>query len=1162
MRWLARLALAAVLAMPVSGQAAPPAEPGREALPLSSAQRATLAAHPVLRLGVESDWAPIEFIDERGVYSGVISSYMRAIEQSLGIRIEVVRKDTWSEVLKAFAAGEIDAISAMGVTEERRATMRFTQPYIRFTDGIIVRSNEPYIERLKDFPVGKRLAVVEGYGSSERAAASHPQLVVVPVRTTAEALLAVSTNRADIAVASLASAYFLTQNKGLSNLRVAANFDEYEQSMSMALRPELEALIPLLNTALSSIKPGEQEAMRAMWTRVPIDRGIAKRTVLIWVIAGAAALLLMAAWILWLLSRQRHARQLLQRAETAEAQFRAMIDAMPALFWTLRIESGRPAQFTFFGDRVITHTGFDLDETGTCGFDEGVRYMTAEDRQRIQQLLDQHGRLLTPLRFEHRLDSGPLEGRWAYVQALPRRLRNHIVWYGCTTDISARKSLEAALEQSRNQLAELAAGVPGALWQFRHEADGRQYYSYMSDGIVGITGRTPAETNQLMLDKSFVSVHPDDLPILKSLMQRLTEKPGIDEARYRLRTSDGGWKWVQVAAHAMPVGADGARVSNGITLDASRAHETEQALRFERQQLRDMADNLSGALWRLRRRSNGQFVVDYISEGVVGVLGYTAAKLMQAKVHNFDHIVEADRPLMMAALAASADTGQPLEIEYSVQTASGSIERLFARAAVRQEGSETIWTGVLLNVSERHRLQQQLADVRGRIEDIAANFPGAIFQMHRAPDGRARYTYVSEGITTLTGRPPRTQDGRESLDNLDNIFADDRAVVRDAVLRTLKDGGSTQFDYRLIHASGQLRWVHCALTARPQADGSAILNGLLLDAGEAKRLEAELRGATERAELANRAKTRFLSNMSHEIRTPMNAVIGLAHIAMTSETNPVQAERIGKIHRAGKALLKLLNDILEYSRLDAGKYTPVVAGFRLDELQEGLRLFCAPAAEAKGLRFTIDCSPDAPMHWRGDATRIQQVLLNLLTNAIKFTDAGSVTLLVQPIFTGTPGLSFEVRDTGIGMSADEVKRVFEAFEQASGEIERRHGGSGLGLSISRELVQALGGSITVQSKPGAGSVFSVSLPLQLGAATPAAAPQPDLDARLARLGEHLANGETSAARAALQALRTTLLSQGREPELHRLERLLAAFDFEAAQVELVQLRMRWRSPPR
>ncbi|MDO9453619.1 MAG: transporter substrate-binding domain-containing protein [Stagnimonas sp.] len=1152
-RWLCVL-LAAVL-LPAAAQS-PPEEIAR--LQLTAEQQAVLAAHPKLRLGVETDWAPIEFIDADGRYSGVVSSYMRALEDRLGIQFEIVHKHSFSEMLSAFERGEIDVLSAITRTDARAQSMRFSVPYIYFTDGIIVRSDEPYIERLRDFPAGRRLAVVEGYSSNASAASKNPQLVSIPVRTSEEALFAVSTGRADIAVASLAVAYHLTQNKGLTNLRVAANFDEQQGSMAIAVRPGLQALVPIFNAVLDSIPQEQRNAMREEWTHVQIDRGVARGTVLWWTVAALAGFAVLAAWVILLLSQQRRRTQLLHRAEEAEMQFRAMIDAMPAIFWTLRIERGRPPLFTFYGDRPDDLNAA-LPRERDISFEEGTQFMLDEERQQLRDLLDAHGETLSTFQREHRLRSPQPGGGigWALSQGVPRKDKAGITWHGCTLDITNRKTLEADLERSRSQLQELAAGVPGALWQFKREADGRQYYSYLSEGIVDITGRTPEQTNQLMMDKSFAAVHPDDHHLVRQLLQRAPNEPGIAEARYRLRTAQGEWKWVQVAARAMPVGPDGVLVWNGVTLDATSIVETETALRFERQRLQDLADSLPGALWRLRRTTEGTFKFVYVSEGVVNLAGRTAAEIMAGQVQPFDEILPEYRARAQAVMEASVGSGAPIEMEYPVHSASGGVEWLYVRGNLRVEQGEPVWTGVLLNVSERHRLQEQLADVSNRIEDIAANFPGGIFQVHQKPDFEARFTYASEGVAKLAGPMPLAADGREQLEAFANVHPDDREHVRATCRSLVCDGSSTQLDFRTLHADGKARWVHCAMTARAHPESGILVNGLMLDAESTKQLEADLHAARDRAEAASRTKSRFLANMSHEIRTPMNAVIGLAHIAMTSETNPVQAERIGKIHKAGKALLKLLNDILEYSKLDAGKFTPTVAPFDLREMKESLRLFCAHAAEAKGLQFEIDSPADLNMHWLGDATRIQQVLLNLLTNAIKFTDAGHVKLVVRPLSDTLRGLRFKVCDTGIGMSATEVKRVFEAFEQASGDIERRHGGSGLGLSISQELVHALNGRISVESTPGKGTEFMVDLPLRAAASTPATKPQGDVDSRLQRLATQLQQRDSTGARNSLSALRMVLIPQGRDGELHALERLLAGFDIEAAQIELMRLAARW-----
>ncbi len=1128
-------------------------------LDLSAEQRALLAAHPVLRLGVESNWPPIEFVDEQGQYSGVVSSYMRSLEQQLGIRLEVVRKDSFDEVLKAFERGEIDVLSALIETEQRRSTMAFSRPYINFTIGLIVRIDEPYVERLAEVAPGRRLAVVQGYGSNELAASNHPQLVAVPVRTTHEALIAVATNRADIAVAPLAAAYQIIQHEGFGNLRVAANFDEFEQTMAMAVRPQLSALVPAFDAALAAITPAERDAMREQWTKVPIDRGVSRQAVLRGTVLALATLAVLSGWLAWLLAQQRRNR-LLQRADAAETQLRAVFAAVPATFWRLKVETSRPAVFTYFSGPDQPENLL-FDGNVQYSFEEGTRRLLPEDRQRFQYLLERHGPALTPFRFEYRVSGITGAEGWALMQAVPKRERGVLVWYGCALDISERKQLEAALEQSRNQLEELAAGVPGALWQFRKEPDGFQHYSYMSEGIVHITGRTAEQTNQLMKDKSFVSVYPDDLPILQNLMQRLTEKPGIEEARYRLRTLDDGFRWVQVAARAMPVGADGAIVWNGITLDATRIQQTEEALRQERERLEDLADSFVGALWRMSRSDEGVLRFDYVSKGIESLTGNTPEVILSGQINPLQRIAAADRGRVIAALDHSAESLTPLEVEFAYQRHDGSEFRLALRAGVRRIDGRPVWTGVGFDTTERHRLALALDEAHARIEDITSSFPGAIFQMMRTPEGAVRFTYMSENIRSITGRPAGMVLNKPELPFL-VMHPDDRERVRAVIDEAGQALASAHVEYRLRTEAGDYRWVTASFTARPQPDGAVVWNGVLLDASEQKRLEAELRAAGEAAEAGSRAKTRFLAHMSHEIRTPMNAVIGLAHLAMTSATDPLQAERIGKVHSAGRALLKLLNDILEYSRLDARKVTPKIAPFDLHELKAALRLFCAPAAETKGLGFVIDCETDMPMHWLGDATRIQQVLLNLITNAIKFTDSGSVTLVICGLAPGQSGLCLEVHDTGIGMSAAELTRVFDAFEQASGDTERRHGGSGLGLSICKALVETLGGRLSVESAQGQGTRFRVELPLQA-----AQMPRPLTPAQrnevlqaLARLAEHVRHRDIAAARNTLQALRLALMPQDQGQEIHALERMLADFDFDAARIEMTRLRSRWSGP--
>ncbi|HTX48601.1 MAG TPA: ATP-binding protein [Caulobacteraceae bacterium] len=246
---------------------------------------------------------------------------------------------------------------------------------------------------------------------------------------------------------------------------------------------------------------------------------------------------------------------------------------------------------------------------------------------------------------------------------------------------------------------------------------------------------------------------------------------------------------------------------------------------------------------------------------------------------------------------------------------------------------------------------------------------------------------------------------------------------------------------------------------------------------EKRRVEDELvasRIAVEAAEAASRLKSQFLANMSHEIRTPLNAVIGMAQVMEREELTPVQAERLAAIRDSGHALLQILNDVLDLSKIEAGELELVEADFDVADLVERTRAAFSGAAAAKGLIMSAQVAPGADGCWRGDAARLRQILSNLISNAIKFTDRGRVTLVVE---RQPDGLMFSVRDTGIGISPKALPRLFSKFSQVDDSNTRRFGGTGLGLAISRELAQMMGGDIEVESHSGAGSTFRLTIPL-------------------------------------------------------------------------------------
>ena len=534
---------------------------------------------------------------------------------------------------------------------------------------------------------------------------------------------------------------------------------------------------------------------------------------------------------------------------------------------------------------------------------------------------------------------------------------------------------------------------------------------------------------------------------------------------------------VPVEYSSFPI-REGGEVTGAVVtvVDITERKRGEEKLRESEQLFRSIFENSQIGIGLLKIDSQEHFS----NRALHDMLGYKAEEL--SRIEQWDEIVPLEERAAGAQRYAELVQGkrETDEFEQHFIRRDGRIVVCNGRFRLLRDaaGNPQYVVDLKEDITERKRAEEAMQESEQLFRSIFENSPVGI-GLHNVR--KAEY-FTNQALHEMLGC---THEDLTSVEKWDQVVHPDQRVSSAKRYKELLEG---KYDYdeweqhfirrdgRIVIADGTFSVI------RDTAGNPQYLLNTTKDITDRKQAEADLVTAKEQAVAAAEAKAEFLANMSHEIRTPMNAILGMTHLALKTELTTKQRDYLTKTKVAAQALLGIINDVLDFSKIEAGKLKVENTEFRLDQVLEDLSSVVGQKAHDKHLEFLIASPNDLPLNFIGDPLRLGQILINLVNNAVKFTDHGEVVVTVTPEeqLAGRLKIRFSVRDTGIGMTPEQTARLFQAFSQADTSTTRKYGGTGLGLSISKRLVEVMGGEIWAESSYGVGSTFFFTVWLGIG----------------------------------------------------------------------------------
>jgi PAS domain S-box-containing protein len=790
-----------------------------------------------------------------------------------------------------------------------------------------------------------------------------------------------------------------------------------------------------------------------------------------------------------------------QQLAANEERLRALFELSPVGIALNDFASG---DFLDANEALISATGYSREDLLKLSYWDIMPQADAKQQAQQRQSLQQTGRY-GPCEKEYRHKDGnhsPMLLRSMLIRDASGKL---LIW-SMVEDISSRKQAEEELirakeateaintdlRESKTQLDLVLEATAMGIWNWQVQTGEVSFNERWAE----IIGYRLQELQPLNIETWIRHTHPDDIAASTRLLEQHWRG---DSERYvceaRMRHKQGHWVWVLDTGKVVEWQADGKpQRMIGTHMDVSERKQAEEAL-WRRERFLAQAQQIAHmGSWELDLKRNELRWSDEVY------------RIFEIDQQRFDASYESfmaaihpeDKKLVDQAYANSVRDHTAYDIEHRLLMPDGRVKYVNERGETLygDDGQALRSVGTVQDITQRRQAEEALQRTEEHYRNLFEDAP-VMYALTFNDKGEPRIVDCNTRFARALGYERDEILGH----SLGEFYS---PLSRSALLN--EGGYEHAMREPLVSVERQLinRDGHPLLTllnTQPHYDdtGQSIgTRAIFLDISERKRMELELRASKERADSANRAKSEFLANMSHEIRTPMNGVIGMTNLLLDSPLDQRQYDQALTIKRSAESLLCIINDILDFSKIEAGRLDLEIIDFDLGILLADFATGMALRAKQKGLELNCPLNLSLPHWYRGDPVRLRQILINLVGNAIKFTEQGSVEVRYERQDAPQGSLlRFTVSDSGIGLDAKQQKRLFERFTQADSSTTRKYGGTGLGLSISKQLVELMGGEIGVESTLGVGTNFwfTVNLPT----AEPGSAPRHSADLRDQRI---------------------------------------------------------------